>query len=150
MLERSADLKVFGRFLAAIAHNFILDDLTLIKRAQACPLDGRNVNEHILAAALRLNESVAFGWVEPLHGSSSHHRLLASVLAKLRAPAMWRLQRHGNDLRAARIGKLSKADHKSSCRLLVRSALKRVNVIRGLAPPNVDARSRVSWAFWSG
>src|SRR5215471_18588884 len=65
-------------------------------------------------------------------------------------PAIWRLQRLGNDLRAARIGKLSKADQKSSCRLLLRSARKRVNVIWGLAPPNVDARSRVSWAFWFG
>jgi len=77
LLERSPDLKVFGRLLATIAYNFVLDRLTLIKSAQACPLDSGNVNEHILPAALRLNESVPFGRVEPLHGSSSHHRLLA-------------------------------------------------------------------------
>src|ERR1700704_4144187 len=76
-LERSADLKVFGRLLATIAYNFVLDGLTLIKGSQACPLDGGNVNEHILPAALRLNESVSFGRVEPFHGSCSHHPLLA-------------------------------------------------------------------------
>src|SRR3954451_18517099 len=56
--NRSANLKVFGRLLATIAYNFVLDRLTLIKRAQACPLDSGNVDEPILSTALRLNESV--------------------------------------------------------------------------------------------
>jgi hypothetical protein len=30
------------------------------------------VHEHILAAALRLNETVSFGRVEPLHSALSH------------------------------------------------------------------------------
>ena len=37
------------------------------------------------------------------------------MLVKWRTPRTWRLQRFGNDLRAARTGKLSKTDQKSSC-----------------------------------
>src|SRR5215470_2350349 len=66
-------------------------------------------------------------------------------------PAVWRLQRLGNDLRAARIGKLSKADQKSSCHLLVRSARTRVNVIRGLASAKCGRTLKgVSGLFWFG
>jgi len=63
----SADLEVLCRFLAAIAHDLILDDLSLIERAEPGALDRRDVDENILAAALRLNEAIAFGRVEPLH-----------------------------------------------------------------------------------
>src|SRR5438045_8721060 len=76
-LGRSADLEVFRRFLPAVADDFILDGLPLIEAAQSGSLDSRNVDEHVLAAALRLNESVTLGRVEPLYGPGSHHRLLA-------------------------------------------------------------------------
>src|SRR5207249_8451209 len=105
LLERSPDLKVFGRLLATIAYDFVLDDLTLIKGAQARPLDGGNVNEHVLPAALRLNESVPFGRVEPLHGSSSHRRLLAFSAGQVARTMPRRACRDlENDLRAARMG----------------------------------------------
>ena len=93
------------------------------------------MNEHILPAALRLNESIPFGRVEPLHSSSSHYRLLAFSAGQVaRATPRGACRDLENDLRAARTGKLSKADQKSSRRLLVRSPRTRVNAIRGLAP----------------
>src|SRR3954454_9865134 len=73
----STDLEIFCRFLAAVGYDFILNSLPFIEGAQARTFDCRDVNEHILAAALRLNKPVAFGWIEPLHGSCSHCRLLA-------------------------------------------------------------------------
>src|SRR5262249_24097452 len=73
----SAHFKGFCRFLPAIAHHFVLNDLPLIESAQSSTFDGGNVDEHILAAPLRLNESVALGRVEPLHGSRGHRCLLA-------------------------------------------------------------------------
>jgi hypothetical protein len=30
------------------------------------------VNEHVVAAVIRLNEAIAFGRVKPLHGSHAH------------------------------------------------------------------------------
>jgi hypothetical protein len=30
------------------------------------------VNEHVVAAIVRLNEAVSFGCVKPLHGSHAH------------------------------------------------------------------------------
>jgi hypothetical protein len=77
--DRSADLEVLGRFLAPIAHDFILNDLPLVEGTQSGALDRGNVDEHVLAAALRLNESVPFGRIEPLHRSFSHLRLLAGA-----------------------------------------------------------------------
>ena len=36
------------------------------------PLDRADVNEHVVAAIVRLNEAVALGCVKPLHGSHAH------------------------------------------------------------------------------
>ena len=66
------DLQVFRRFLAAVSDNFVFDLLALIEGAQASALNRRDVHEHILAARLRLDESVALRRVEPLHSTGSH------------------------------------------------------------------------------
>src|SRR5262245_45919918 len=73
----SPDLEVLRRFLATIADDFVLDGLPFVESAQSCALNRRNVNEHVLAATLRLNESVALGRVEPLHCSLRHLAVLA-------------------------------------------------------------------------
>ena len=39
-------------------------------------LDRRDMNKHIFASALRLNETVSFGRVEPLHSTCRHLTLL--------------------------------------------------------------------------
>src|SRR5829696_1969515 len=74
-VSRSTDFEVFRRFLAAIAHDFVLDHLPFIESAQSRPLDRGDMNENVLAAALRLNEPVAFGRVEPLHSALRHTSL---------------------------------------------------------------------------
>src|SRR5829696_7612229 len=48
--------------------------LALNEMPEARPLDGRDMHEHVLRAVLRLDESVAFLGIEPLHGSDRHCR----------------------------------------------------------------------------
>jgi hypothetical protein len=72
--EVASGLKVLGSSLAAalVLHDFERDLLTFVQGLHAGTLHGRDVNEHILAAVIRLNETKAFLGVEPLHGSSAH------------------------------------------------------------------------------
>jgi len=71
----SLDLEVLGRRFSSIADDLVLDLLALIERTEAGPLHCRYVNEHILPAALRLDEPIAFGRIEPLHRSGRHNHL---------------------------------------------------------------------------
>jgi hypothetical protein len=48
------------------------DALTFIQAAHASHLHGCGVNEHVLAAAFRRDESKAFAGVEKLYGSDRH------------------------------------------------------------------------------
>jgi hypothetical protein len=57
---RSLDLEVFRGVLPAIVHEFILNTLPLVQSAQAGTFDRRDMDEHILASTLRLNEPIAF------------------------------------------------------------------------------------------
>src|SRR5262244_2831531 len=75
-LARSTRFEIVRRFLAAITDNLIFDHLTLVERTQAGTLDGGDMDEHVSAAVLGLNESIALGRVEPFDSASSHHRLL--------------------------------------------------------------------------
>src|SRR5262245_17854402 len=77
MLERRTeqillDLEVYSGLLTAAALNLILNSLSFVERHQSGTFDGANVYEHIFAAALRLNESITLGWIEPLHSAGSH------------------------------------------------------------------------------
>src|SRR4051812_40845800 len=67
-----ADLEILRGGLAAIAHEFVLNPLAFIERAQSGAFHGRNVHENVLSAVRRLNKAVAFGRVEPFHVSASH------------------------------------------------------------------------------
>jgi signal transduction histidine kinase len=53
-----------------------LNALSFVERRQSGTLDGTDVYEHIFATALRLNEPVTLGRIEPLHSAGSHARLL--------------------------------------------------------------------------
>src|SRR5262249_16126802 len=64
--------------LFTVSVPFLFACLSLVEGGQPGSLHGRNVNKHVLAAALRLNESIALGRVEPLHSSGSHRCLLAN------------------------------------------------------------------------
>src|SRR5215475_6586830 len=44
---------------------------------QACALDSADMDEGVLAAVVRLDEAIALGGVEPLHGSRSHGNCLS-------------------------------------------------------------------------
>jgi hypothetical protein len=66
------DPEVFGCHSASIGHFFVLDDLPFIERGKASPFKSRDVHKYILAAALRLNESIALGEIEPLHSAFRH------------------------------------------------------------------------------
>jgi hypothetical protein len=68
----SLHLELLGRFLATVRHNLIFDYLSLIESAQTRALDSRDMNEYVLAPALRLDEPVSLGWIEPLYSSRSH------------------------------------------------------------------------------
>src|SRR6266540_4415237 len=75
LADRSLDLEINRRCLPAVLFELILDLLSFIKRAQSGALDRGDMHEHVLAAAtLRLNESIAFGRVEPLHRAARHCR----------------------------------------------------------------------------
>jgi hypothetical protein len=60
VIKRSLDLEIFGRRFSAIADNLELNFLAFIECGQTGFLDRRNV-----PAALRLDESIAFGWIKP-------------------------------------------------------------------------------------
>src|SRR5579872_2835940 len=53
--------------LAALHRHFIADLLAVIEALQPGLLHGRDMNEHILAAILRNDETETFGGIEPLH-----------------------------------------------------------------------------------
>ena len=57
---------MFRRCLSFARDFLVLDNLSLVEAAEAGFLDSRDVNEHIFAAALRLNKSVPFLRIEPL------------------------------------------------------------------------------------
>jgi hypothetical protein len=70
----SLHLQISRRFLAAVADDVVADLGTLIEAAQAGLLDGRDMDEHILAAAVGLNKSEPLLRIEPLHCARRHVR----------------------------------------------------------------------------
>src|SRR5262249_8109253 len=71
---KSADLEILGRHLSAVLNDLVFNRLTLVEGAQTSALNSRNMNENVLTttAALRLDEPVAFGRVEPFNSTGSH------------------------------------------------------------------------------
>src|SRR4249920_458707 len=106
----STNLEVFGRFLSTIAHDLVLNGLAFIEGAQSCTFDSGNVDEHVLATALRLNETIPLGRIEPFHRTCSHRRLRAVahvVVARASRDAQM-VRVLGNDLRATQNGSLAR------------------------------------------
>src|SRR5262249_22604529 len=66
------DLEVFRRGLAAVGDELVLDHLTLVQAAQTRPLDSRDMDEHVLIACRRTDETVALSRVEPFDGALLH------------------------------------------------------------------------------
>jgi len=66
------NLKILRRCFALIRDFLVLDRLTLIQAAEAGSLDRRDMNEYILAAALRRDKPISLLRIEPLYGALSH------------------------------------------------------------------------------
>jgi hypothetical protein len=78
--KSALNLEVLSRSFAPVRDFLVFDDLPLIKTAEAGSFDCRDVDKHISAAAtLRLNEPIALGRIEPLHGTFRHYLLQATL-----------------------------------------------------------------------
>jgi hypothetical protein len=75
----SVDAQPVSRRLAgsSVCDHFEFELLPLVEGAQAGTLDRTDVNEHILAAVVRLNEAKAFLAVEPLYSARTHENFLS-------------------------------------------------------------------------
>jgi hypothetical protein len=74
-------LEIFSGRLAGLAvhHDFEGNALTFPQLTEAGALDGADMDEYVLTAALGLNESISLLCVEPLHGTVIHGSLLIEV-----------------------------------------------------------------------
>ena len=68
--------EIHRRCFPAVLFDLILDLLPFVERAQSGALNSGDVHKHIPAAALWLNETIALGWIEPLHRAVRHHLLM--------------------------------------------------------------------------
>src|SRR5215468_4900869 len=66
------DFDVLCRRFATVADDFEFDLLALIECGESGTFHRRDMNEHVLSTSFRLDEAVAFGWVEPLYISYCH------------------------------------------------------------------------------
>jgi hypothetical protein len=69
------NLDILGRGLTAITDDLIFDRLTLIERTKAGTFDSGDMDEHVSAAILGLNESITLRRVEPFDRACSHRGL---------------------------------------------------------------------------
>src|SRR5262249_20606900 len=72
---RLLNLEMHRRCFPAVLFDLKLDLLPFIERAQSSALDRGDVDEYVFAACLRLDKSIALGWIEPLHGAARHFDL---------------------------------------------------------------------------
>src|ERR1700730_6876511 len=79
----SSNLEIFGRRLAAVADDFILDLLAFIKRGKSSLLYSRDMDEDVTAAAtFGLDEAVTLHRVEPFYCALCHHGLLRKCIQR--------------------------------------------------------------------
>src|SRR5258707_4514988 len=70
-LLRSARFEIVRGLLAAVADHLVFDRLDLVERTQAGPLDRGDMDEHVSAGVLLLNQAITHRQDEPLHCASS-------------------------------------------------------------------------------
>src|SRR5215471_16380806 len=71
-MKKLGDLQVFRGGFAAIFHEVILHDLIFIEGGEPGTLDGGDMDEYVLIAAVRLDEPITLGRVEPFDGTLRH------------------------------------------------------------------------------
>jgi hypothetical protein len=64
--------QIFRRLLAPVRDNIERNLGALIEAAKARSFYGRDVHEHVLAAAIRRDEAITFLSIKPLHFTSRH------------------------------------------------------------------------------
>jgi hypothetical protein len=69
------NFETHGGCFPAVLFDRILEVLPFIERIQSSALDSGDVDEYVLTPCLRLDKSVAFGRIEPLHGAARHFDL---------------------------------------------------------------------------
>ena len=69
-------LETAGGFLAraGVAFDLVGDLLAFVQRAEARGLEGRGMDEHVLAAVIGLHEAIALGGIVPFHNAGRHFR----------------------------------------------------------------------------
>src|SRR5919112_5390164 len=79
-------LQVAGRLLAraAVRLHLIGDLLAFRQTPQAGTLQRGGMDEHVLAAMVRLNEAIALRFIVPLHSPSRHRQSSSSRQVRLR------------------------------------------------------------------
>ena len=80
--RRSTYPEVFGGFFATVSRDFVAYLSALIQAAQTRSLDGRDMDEHVLAASLGLDKAIALCRVEPLHCTYCHGRLSPGIFER--------------------------------------------------------------------
>src|ERR1700721_1184149 len=73
-MRKSGDLQVARRRAsgALVSDDLIGDLLALVEFAETRALNGADMDKHVLAAVIRLDEAKAFRCVEPFDGSRTH------------------------------------------------------------------------------
>src|SRR3984893_7887932 len=75
MAPPSLHLQIFRTLFALVWNDVIGDLVAFTEVVQAGPLNGRNMDEHILTAtAIRRDETIPLSRVEPLHSTCRHVR----------------------------------------------------------------------------
>src|SRR5579883_382781 len=95
---RLRHFQIFRGRLSAVGHELIFHILALVERAQACTFHSRDMDEHVLIAGGRADESIAFGWIKPFDGAPLHrlppHQQVTSDASRDRSrsalqPGLW-------------------------------------------------------------
>ena len=76
LFRKSSGLQISGRSFAFFCDHVIADLLAFVQAAQACCFYCADVNEHIISAAVRLDETKTLLRVEPFNCTLSHIGLL--------------------------------------------------------------------------
>ena len=72
LYRRSADLQIFGRFLATVRDDLEAHLRAFLQAGVTSLFHRRDVDKHVPAAAVRLNEAIALRRIEPLNCSGRH------------------------------------------------------------------------------
>src|SRR3979490_2038452 len=104
-LPELPDPQILRRSLPLVGHFLIAHLCTLIECAEPSFLDRGDVHEHILAAVIGLNESIALCRVEPLHRSGCHlGRLPYPIGPQDNLMPIWKASKTAGVSRRARSG----------------------------------------------